>query len=67
MTAMTMVEMDIEAVAKAYAGVIGEPPSVPLGDDARAWRAFHDEVTRYVTRALDFERAVLKNHIIRQN
>lgn len=62
MTAMTMVEVDIEAVAKAYAGVIGEPPSVPLGDDARAWRAFHDEVTRYVTRALDFEKMDAVEH-----
>ena len=62
MTAMTIVEMDIEAVAKAYAGLIGEPPSVPLGDDARTWRAFHDEVTRYVTRALDFEKMDAVEH-----
>ena len=62
MTAMTMVEMGIEAVAKAYAGLIGEPPSVPLGDDARMWRTFHDEVTRYVTRALDFEKMDAVEH-----
>ena len=56
-TERTTLELDIECVAKAYARVIGEPPSAPLGapEDAKAWRSLERDVAAYVKRALDVE------------